>query len=127
MTRTRCAEIPAPSGWTFQDCKEDFVSLLRTTRAGRWEIDWKGESLLEDVYLSAGPLPGGAGWGIVAYDPLSGHGPGIRRGSKEGAVGEMVCLAKMQDVRDGDPGKSYCLRLREARETLSECRRALGL
>lgn len=114
--KNSCEGISAPEGWKFQDCKEDFVTLLRQ-KSTKWTVDdWRSDdTVLEDAYTFAQYYDDPRiEWEIMSYDPSEGHSGGINQTSREDAVKELVCLAKFQDAWDQDK--------ENATDVLDKCR-----
>lgn len=133
--KRECAGIPAPEGWKFQNCGDNFVTLLRQSRV-EWAVeDWRNlEEPLKDNYIAAErhedyPFPGMTNWEVYAFDKSEGHGPGPSRGSRGHAVKELVCLAKMDNKREywKDRGLNFEDRSQRAQDFLESCRRESGL
>lgn len=114
--KNSCEGISSPEGWKFQDCKEDFVTLLRQKNT-KWTVDdWRSDdTALKDAYTFAQYYDDPRiEWEIMGYDPSEGHGGGINQTSREDAVKELVCLAKFQDAWDQDK--------ENATDVLDKCR-----
>lgn len=92
-----CGKVQALDGWKFQDCKDNFVTLVRTKVKGDWKVDYQGDDIPKDYYVSAEyHEPRRGMWEITSYDPVGGHS-GYKAqfyNNEEKAAAELVCLAR---------------------------------
>ena len=123
-----CSRYRAPNGWKFQDCKDDIITLVRTRKEEDWEVDYSGEEIPKDAYVSAEkfenyPSEGLSAWEVTDYTPGSSH-TSVRTWNRRSALQEIKCTAISLDVWDECWGKSGCLE--KTKNSLNKCRDKYG-
>ena len=89
--------VSPPEGWAIQDCKEDMVTLVRTKKVGQWAVDYKGDEIPKDYYVSAETVeltgsPRLKVWEVTSYHPNEGHN-GLKVRGRDTAIHEMIAQA----------------------------------
>lgn len=93
----------APRGWLWQENKKDFIALVRIADKGEWIVDFKGDTIPKDAYISAELIDGL--WHTVAFAPSEGHGGGNNRRGKNNAIKEVIKLAVLHDRFEAELNK----------------------
>ncbi len=119
-------------GWKFQECDDEFVSILRTRNHGEWSINFGNKyKIIKDVYAYAKLEENGKPWKVKYFDIRTGRiYKGMSQNTKEDSVKELVCIARFYDFFE-DPERGVRYRFKEldaeALASLSDCRRELGV
>jgi len=134
MTKLKnsCEGIDAPEGWKFQDCKDDFISMLRQKKEKWTENDWYNRKP-KDFYILTMLYDDPDEWEIHLYDPedltFGDYTSGDEQPDKESAVKETVCMAWFNDTWEDMKSQGYQLDFvrREAERSANICRSNLNL